>query len=255
MTVVTAAALAVYFAALAGPAIAAAGDVKNGEALYMKKCWWCHGKEGEADGPGADFMIPPPRNFADGVYKYKSSAYNEDLDIPRDEDLFRMISDGMPGTSMPPWSKVLDEKQRWDLVAYIKTLTDMFEDAPNPAEMSFGSPVASSPDSIAKGKQLFKDAKCFECHGEGGKGDTMKKLKEESGHKVWPRNLTKQWTFRGGFEPKQIFARISAGIPNTPMPPHAAETTGKGKLSVEDRWHVVNYVNSLADDTMKVKEG
>ncbi|MDH5478378.1 MAG: c-type cytochrome [Nitrospinota bacterium] len=255
MTVVTAAALAVYFVASAGVALAAAGDAKNGEAIYMKKCWWCHGKEGEADGPGADFMIPPPRNFTDGVYKYKSSAYNEDMDIPRDEDLYRMISEGMPGTSMPEWSKVLDEKQRWDLVAYIKTLTDMFEDAPNPAEMSYGTPVASSADSIAKGKQLFKDAKCFECHGEGGRGNTIKKLKEESGAKLWPRDLSKPWTFRSGSEPKDIFARISAGIPNTPMPAHAADTTGNGKLSVEDRWHVVNYVMSLADERMKTKEG
>ncbi|MDH5508770.1 MAG: c-type cytochrome [Nitrospinota bacterium] len=253
MTVAAAVALAVYFAALTGPAIAAAGDVKNGETVYMKKCWWCHGKEGEADGPGADFMIPPPRNFADGVYKYRSSA--PDSDLPRDEDLFRMISDGMPGTSMPAWSKVLDEKQRWDLVAYIKSLTDMFEDMENPPEMAYPSPAPSSPDSIAKGKQLFKDAKCFECHGEGGKGNTIKKLKEESGAKLWPRNLTQPWTFRGGNDPKDIYARITSGIPNTPMPAHAAEKTGAGKLSVEDRWHVVNYVMSLADSRMEVKEG
>ena len=253
MTVVTAAALAVYFAALAGPALAAAGDVKNGEAVYMKRCWWCHGKEGEADGPGADFMIPPPRNFADGVYKYKSAG--PDSDLPRDEDIFRMISDGMPGTSMPSWKETLSEKDRWDLVAFLKTLSDMFEDEPNPKEMSYGTPVASSAESIAKGKQLFKDAKCFECHGEGGKGNTIKKLKEESGAKLWPRNLTQPWTFRSGTDPKDIFARITSGIPNTPMPAHAADQTGAGKLSVEDRWHVVNYVMSLADHRMETKEG
>lgn len=239
-------------AVIAPGAALAAGDPKNGEKVYMKRCWWCHGKKGEADGPGANFMIPPPRNFADGVYKYKSGANS---DLPRDEDLFRMISDGMPGTSMPSWKETLTDQERWDLVVYIKTLTDMFEGAKNPAELAYANPVASSPDSIEKGKKLFKDAKCYECHGEAGKGSTIKKLKEDSGAKLWPRDLTKPWTFRSGASANDIFARISNGIPNTPMPAHAAEKTGDGKLSVEDRWHVVNYVMSIADRRMEIKDG
>lgn len=235
------------------PALAAKGNPENGEKIYMKKCWWCHGKEGEADGPGADFMMPPPRDFSMGVYKYKTSP--PDRWIPRDEDLFAMISNGMPGTSMPKWGDILNEQERWDLVAFIKTLTDMFEDNPNPPEISYGTKVASSPESIEKGKKLFKDAKCYECHGEQGRGDTIKKLKEDSGAKLWPRNLAKPWTFRGGYTPEAVFARITNGIPNTPMPAHAAEKTGAGKLSVEDRWHVVNYVMSLADPTRQVIEG
>jgi DMSO reductase family type II enzyme heme b subunit len=230
----------------------AAGDPKNGEKVYTKRCWWCHGKKGGADGPGAKFMIPPPRNFADGVYKYKSGAGS---DLPRDEDLFRMISDGMAGTSMPSWKEALNDQERWDVVAYIKTLTDAFKGEKNPAEIAYASPVASSPESIEKGKKLFKETKCFECHGEGGKGNTMKKLKEDSGAKLWPRNLTKPWTFRAGSEPNNIFARISNGIPTTPMPAHAADKTGNGKLSVEDRWHVVNFVKSIADDRTRIKEG
>ncbi len=237
----------------ASPAVAAVGDVKNGETIYMKKCWWCHGKEGEADGPGAKFMIPPPRNFSDGVYKYKTSTPKSDL--IRDEDLFKMITNGMSGTSMPSWKEILADKERWDLVAFIKTLTDMFEDEPNPPEIDYGKIAPSSPESIEKGKILFKETKCHECHGEAGKGNTTKKLKEESGAKLWPRNLTMPWTFRGGATPEAIFTRISNGIPNTPMPSHAAEKTGAGKLSVEDRWHVVNYVISLEDESRRTKEG
>ncbi len=177
---------ALAFAAF--PAVAAVGDVKNGETIYMKKCWWCHGKEGEADGPGAKFMIPPPRNFADGVYKYKASPPKSDL--VRDEDLFNMITNGMPGTSMPSWKEVLADKERWDLVTFIKTLTDMFEDEPNPPEIDYGNIVPSSKESIEKGLRLYSETKCHECHGAAGKGDTIKKLKEESGAKLWPRNLT-----------------------------------------------------------------
>jgi len=242
------------FVLLASPAVpAATGNPENGEKIYLKKCWWCHGKEGEADGPAAKFMIPPPRDFSGGVYKYTTAKPGSE--VTRDEDLFNMITFGMPGTAMPSWKEVLNDQERWDLVAHVKKLTDLFEGVANPPEISYAGKVASSPESIEKGKNLFKEAKCFECHGEAGKGNTIKKLKEDNGARVWPRNLTKPWTFRGGVTPEAIFARISNGIPNTPMPAHAAEKTGAGKLSVEDRWHVVNYVMSLADDTRRVREG
>ncbi len=240
-------------ALVGGSAFSAAGNVENGAKVYMKKCWWCHGEEGEADGPAAEFMMPPPRDFSAGVYKYKTSP--PDAEIPRDEDLFVMISNGMPGTSMPSWKEVLSEQERWDLVAYIKTFTDMFEDMDNPPALSLAGKIPSTPDSITKGAKAYEAGKCFECHGERGKGNTQKKLKEGSGAKLWPRNLTKQWTFRAGTTPENLFARVTNGIPNTPMPAFAAETTANGKLSVEDRWHVVNYVMSLADPTNQVSQG
>jgi len=246
-------AAALIVALAAGQAVAAQGNAQNGKKIYERKCWWCHGKSGEADGPGAGFMIPPPRDFSLGVYKYKTSG--AESPVPRDEDMYGIITNGMPGTSMPSWKEVLNEQERWDLVAYIKSLTDMFEEGKNPPPVNFGDRVASSAESIEKGKKLFTEAKCIECHGQAGRGDTMKKLKEDSGARVWPRNLWKPWTFRGGVEPENIFARISNGIPNTPMPAHAADKTGGGKLSVEDRWHVVNYVMSLADPERQIKEG
>jgi len=244
---------ALFYVSVSGSAMAAPGNAENGAKIYMKKCWWCHGKEGEADGPASKFLIPPPRDFSMGVYKYTTAKPGSE--VVRDEDLFNRISDGMPGTGMPSWRQVLTEQERWDLVAHIKALTDMFEDMKNPPEISYASRIPSSPESIEKGKKLFKETKCFECHGEMGKGNMMKKLKEDSGHRVWPRNFHKPWTFRGGYTPEAIFARISNGIPNTPMPAHAAEKTGNGKLSVEDRWHVVNFVMSLADDERRVKDG
>lgn len=246
-------ALAVTALFAAPEAFAAAGDAKNGEAIYQKKCKWCHGKEGGADGPGAKFMIPPPRDFTLGMYKYKGSGPKSDL--VRDEDLFNIITKGMPGTAMPAWEDVFSEKERWDLVAYVKALTDMFGKAANPPQIDFGKKISSSAESIEKGKKAFETAKCFECHGNGGKGDLQKKLKEDSGIRVWPRNLTKPWTFRGGTTAEDIFSRVTAGIPNTPMPSFAADATSSGKLSEEDRWHVTNYVMSLADPTSQVKNG
>jgi len=245
--------LAAFALLASSPAFAAPGNVENGAKLYEKKCWWCHGKEGEADGPGADFMIPPPRDFSMGMYKYKTSGPKED--VVRDEDIFDMISNGMPGTSMPSWKEVLSEQERWDLVAHVKALTDMFEEMPNPPAIDLSKKIASSPESIEKGKAAYEAAKCYECHGKEGKGNPMKKLKEDSNHRVWPRNFTKPWTFRVGNTPEQIFARVTAGIPNTPMTSFAAEKTGNGKLSEEDRWHVSNYVATMADPKRNIKQG
>lgn len=241
-------------AALCAPtqAGAAPGNAQNGAKTYNKRCWWCHGKKGEANGPAAPFLVPPPRDFSLGVYKYKTSAPTTPL--PRDEDLFNRITNGMPGTGMPAWNDVLSEQDRWDVVAYIKTLTDLFGKEPSPPALDFSKKKMGA-DQVEKGKKAFQEAKCFECHGQAGKGDLSKKLKEDSGIREWPRNLTKPWTFRGGYTPEDIFSRVSNGIPNTQMNSFAAATTGNGKLSEEDRWAVVNYVMSLADYSKQVKDG
>ncbi len=105
---------------------------------------------------------------------------------------------------------------------------------------------AFSPESIAKGKQLFHQGdRCSECHGEDGKGDAVKGLKDDSGFRTLPRNLTKPWTFRAGNDQKDIYTRISTGIAVTQMPSFA-DPVSKKQLDSEARWHVANYVNSLA---------
>ena len=91
------------------PAAAAPGDMDNGEAVYAARCQACHGEEGDGLGPAAERLNPPPRDFTLGLYKIKSTGA-DDI-VPNDEDLFRMISDGMPGTSMPGWSDMLSEQE------------------------------------------------------------------------------------------------------------------------------------------------
>ena len=224
------------------PVLAASGDVEKGEVIYQKRCQQCHGDEGDGLGPGAERLNPPPRDFTLGLYKFQSSAF--DAELPNDEDLFRMVRDGMPGTAMPGWSVLLSEQDMWDVIAYIKAFAEL-EGKPE-AQIDYGTQVKSSPESIAAGKELFlADDRCSECHGADGKGDAIKKLKNDNGERTWPRNLTKPWTFRASNDPKDIFTRISVGIPTTQMPSFA-DPKSKKKLSIEDRWHVANYVASLA---------
>ncbi len=225
-----------------GGARAAAGDADKGEAVYVKRCLQCHGEEGDGLGPGAESLNPPPRDFTLGLYKFISSAF--DADLPNDEDLLRMVRDGMPGTAMPGWSDVLSEQEIRDVVAYIKNFAEL-EGEPE-KQVDYGTQVQSSAESIAKGKELFHAGdRCSECHGAEGKGDAVKKLKNDNGERTWPRNLTKSWTYRASNGPKDIFTRISVGIPTTQMPSFA-DPKSKKKLSIEQRWHVANYVASLA---------
>ena len=237
------AALAAGLLALSqGPALAQTGDMDKGELIYEKRCLQCHGDEGDGLGPAAERLNPPPRDFTLGLYKFQSSAF--DAELPNDDDLFRMIRDGMPGTAMPDWDDLLSAQDMWDVIAYIKAFAEL-EGAPE-TQVDYGVQIATSAESIATGKELFHaDDRCSECHGALGKGDAVKKLKNDNGERTWPRNLTKPWTFRASNKPKDIFTRISVGIPTTQMPSFA-DPKSKKKLSIEQRWHVANYVASLA---------
>ena len=225
-----------------GLAIAAAGDSEKGEAIYAKRCLQCHGDEGDGLGPAAERLNPPPRDFTLGLFKFVTSAFEAEL--PNDDDLFRMVRDGMPGTAMPGWSDLLSEQDMWNVIAYIKTFAEL-EGEPE-SQIDYGTEIKSSPESIEIGNKLFHAGdRCSECHGAEGKGDAIKKLKNDNGDRTWPRNLTKSWTFRASNAPKDIYSRISVGIPTTQMPSFA-DPKSKKKLTTEERWHVANYVASLA---------
>ncbi len=237
MAVLAAATLTVTTAA------AKSGDKDKGAAVYAKRCILCHGEEGDADTDVGERLNPPPRDFTLGEYKIKTSGFEDP--VPNDDDLFRMIRDGMPGTAMPGWGDMLSEQDMWDLVAYLKVFAEIEEPPEN--QVDYGTQVASSPESIEKGNKLFHDGeRCSECHGADGKGDAIKKLKTAEGIRTWPRNLTKPWTYRASADPKDVFARITTGIPGTEMPSFA-NPKSKKKLSIEERWHVANYVASLAE--------
>ena len=219
------------------------GDVANGLKVYNKRCVWCHGVEGDGAGPAQDLINPPPRDFTSGNYKIKTTGF-EDM-VPNDEDIYRMIRDGMPGTDMPGWESLLSEQEMWDLVAQVKVFSEYQEEKPE-TQIDYGTPVVSSAESISKGQKLFVD-RCAECHGDLGKGDAVKKLKGDAEERTWPRNLSKPWTYLGSNSAKDIYARITTGIPGTQMPSFA-DPISKKKLSVEERWHVANFVQTLVTE-------
>jgi len=199
---------------LFGAAPAWAQDANAGKAVYERKCLLCHGEKGDGKGPSAELLLPKPRDFTKGLYKIRSTANK----TPTDQDLFRIVSDGMPGTSMPAWD-VLPERDRRNVVAYVKTFApDVFKEAPKKLELP--KEVASSDASIKRGKEMFEAIECHKCHGTDGRADgpSRSELKDEWGHPVAPANLTKRWTFRGGRSRTEIATRIANGVLGTPMP-------------------------------------
>src|ERR1041384_3515053 len=106
-------------------AFAQAGDAGAGKAVYERKCMLCHGEKGDGKGPSAELLVPAPRDFTSGLYKIRTTSNK----VPADQDIFNVISNGMPGTSMPAWKDVIPDKDRWNLVAYLKSFAaDKFKE-------------------------------------------------------------------------------------------------------------------------------
>jgi DMSO reductase family type II enzyme heme b subunit len=224
---------------LVAPVYAAAQDANAGKAVYERKCLLCHGDKGDGKGPAAELLLPKPRDFTKGLYKIRSTATK----TPTDADLLRIVTEGMPGTSMPPW-EVLPERDRKNVVAYIKSFApDTFKEAPKKLELP--KDVSSSEASIKRGKEMYEAIECHKCHGTDGRADgpSRPELKDEWGHPVAPANLTKRWTFRGGRSRTEIATRIANGVLGTPMPAFLDAVE-----KPEDIWHLTNFIVSLGPD-------
>ncbi len=205
----------------------------KGKEIYTQRCWFCHGVDGDGNGPVADYLDPRPRDFTLAVYKLRTTQSGE---VPLDEDLFRTISRGIPGTAMQGFENILTEEERRQVIAFIKTFAaDFFEEPPLPAE------IGPERGSLEKGKEVYQRAKCWECHGQEGRGEgpSAGKLKDDWGFPILPFDLTKGWRYKGGTTVKDIFTRFTTGINGTPMPSFT------DTITEEDRWHLAAYVRSL----------
>ena len=73
-------------------------DTLHGHFVYKKNCTVCHGRRGDGQGEMGLTVIPRPRDFGAGVFKYRSTPSGY---LPTDEDLARTIRHGIADTAMP----------------------------------------------------------------------------------------------------------------------------------------------------------
>ena len=80
---------------------------QRGRQLFLQHCALCHGEN--ADGHGVR------RNLVGNPADFTSFAWRDGVTA---EQVFRIVRDGKPGTSMSAWPS-LDEQEIWDLTAYV----------------------------------------------------------------------------------------------------------------------------------------
>src|SRR3972149_3515611 len=118
-------------------------DPASSEPIFMEKCAPCHGGTGLGDGPQASQLPNPPAPIGSAELSRQAAP----------ADWYAMVTQGNLEKFMPPFNS-LSERQRWDVVAYLYTLS-------------------ISPEVVAQGQTLYQDS-CAECHGLDGQGDGPK---------------------------------------------------------------------------------
>jgi len=211
---------------------------EHGRRLYDANCVQCHGVRGAGDGYGAPFLVPPPRDFVEAEYRFRTTQGGE---LPTDEDLFRTISRGANGTGMPPWSYMLDEEERWALVDYVKSFSARFEagSAPAVAEIPAAPPAGGD---VHRGKLVYESMKCAKCHGDAGRGDgpSALTLVDSKERHINSRDFTSPGSFRTGWSDREIVRTFETGMNGTPMPSFS------GVMTPQEEYDLAVYVRSLA---------
>lgn len=221
-----------------------------GETLYQEYCSSCHGLTGQGDGEFAYLVYPKPRDLSKGSFKIRSTPAGAP---PTDDDLYRTIIKGMPGTAMPSFYFLGDQEIK-SLVNYVKELGHII----NQGVSSIKIPDILPPteDLIALGKSIYTETGCNKCHGETGKGDgpSANTLIDSWGYTIIPKDFT-SGVYLGGGDVEDLYLRFVSGLEGTPMPSYGnlAEVMGRPK-DEEDKlaWGLVHYVKSL--ETKKFDE-
>ncbi|MBI3450307.1 MAG: c-type cytochrome [Acidobacteria bacterium] len=241
----------------------AVSRLRDGEAVYREYCVGCHGVKGDGQGPAARFLDPKPRDFTKGLFKFASVASG---DLPRDEDLMRTITRGLPGSSMPAW-QLLPEEQRRAVIVYLKTFSKMW------SKNQPGTPIAVSENpfaagggaamrqAVGRGKTVYHVlATCWQCHPSYATHEEVAAMAKSEGKEITVREGADRATrvedawdqplmptdfprrrMKGGSSVADFYRTIASGIGGTAMP------TWKGGLEERDLWALAYYVKSLAD--------
>jgi mono/diheme cytochrome c family protein len=108
------------YATLTLPANLDSSDtIAAGREIFLANCVPCHGVFGNGQGTTKPTFGPQPADFTD----------HSKVEIHTPQYLFWRVSEGgqvepfrSQGSIMPAWKYQLSEQQRWQVIAYIRTL-------------------------------------------------------------------------------------------------------------------------------------
>jgi mono/diheme cytochrome c family protein len=177
-------------------------DDQDARMLYMTLCQRCHAAAGDGFGIIQPNLANFPRAFAG------NKEYFRRLE---DERIVESMDKGIPGTSMPPYGKLLSLPEREGLIDLVfRVFVGIWR-----SEKAELAPLPEKPFvtlSKEKADSLFL-RKCSRCHGKAGTGHGPEELK----HLPRPRNLTNLCYF-AGISDEFIKRAIVDGVPGTAMP-------------------------------------
>jgi mono/diheme cytochrome c family protein len=94
------------------PVLADSISIRRGEILFSMHCALCHGERGEGNGPVAVFWREDARR--------PPSLVDPRIDNLSDGAIYQFISRGIG--SMPALRYNLDERSRWDVINFVRSL-------------------------------------------------------------------------------------------------------------------------------------
>lgn len=87
--------------------------VEYGKKVFSTNCSMCHGPEGKGDGPAGASLNPRPRNLVEGKWTQG----------PGITDHFKVVTNGIPGSSMAAFGASIKTADRWAVVQFINSIT------------------------------------------------------------------------------------------------------------------------------------
>jgi cytochrome c oxidase cbb3-type subunit 2 len=219
----------------------------EGATVYGRYCVGCHGVNGDGKGPAAPMLITKPRDFTSGTFKFRSTPSGT---LPTDEDLYKIISRGVYGTSMPDWT-LLSERERLAVIEYVKGFYPDWQQRGAGAPIFIPQPPATlgSPESVSRGRELYQMLECSTCHGDTGRGDgpSAQQLSPDMwGNPQKPFDFTKG-RLKSGPTAQDVYRTFMTGLGGTAMPSFAdifGEPDGEN-IREGDAWNLVSYIVSL----------
>ncbi len=224
------------------PARPDASKFAEGAYVFERNCLICHGPRGDGNGEWAAGLLPKPRSFREGMFKFRTTPFGS---LPTDDDLRKTIRGGLSGTAMGAFT-ALGEDEVTTVMEYVKFFSRRWRKAENYAEpMLFPPAPAWLSDAKGRaahahlGRVIFNNA-CAVCHGEkaDGQGPAAAALKDVWNLPCRPSDLRNEH-LRCGDGPADLYRLLSTGMNGTPM-----QSFDK-VLTESQRWEVIAFILSV----------